>query len=243
MSNRLNQLKKSERDLRDIVSNLLNTEYTDGLFHLIKFNNFIHEDKEVKKIIKNFDDPNVDLSNYVLKGNNLMFTQYDKPIDDALHYKYILKYISQLIEKNVDLKVEFAFYKQHQKFNDAIQSALKDIITPLYSYIRRELIAKIEIEENKEKEDMKQKQSGDIYYGDVAKDGGVLNKAGRDIDNKKTMSVNQNEGDVIQGDNNKIKKKFYQKEGFWSGVISGIIVGLACWGIEELIKYLIGVIG
>lgn len=41
---------------------------------------------------------------------------------------------------------------------------------------------------------------------------------------------------------NKSRMKFYQKEGFWPGVLSGIIVGLAVWGIQELIKYLIGVL-
>lgn len=231
MSNRLNELRKTEREFREVSTNLFNTEYTDGLFTLIKFNEFIHKNNDVEEIIKEYDDPNVDLSDYIIKGDNLLFTQFDKPTEDALHYKYILKYLSSLIENAVDLRVEFNFYKLHKKYNDAIQSALKDIFTPLYSYVKRELIAKIEIEENIEKEETK--HVGDIYYGDVAKEGGVLNKAGRVIKN----------GDVIQGNNNTVKKRFYQKEGFWSGVISGIIVGLACWGIEELIKYLIGVLG
>lgn len=51
-----------------------------------------------------------------------------------------------------------------------------------------------------------------------------------------------NEKKVVNLENNQnktIHKKFYQKEGFWTGVISGIIVGLAVWGIQELIKFLI----
>lgn len=46
------------------------------------------------------------------------------------------------------------------------------------------------------------------------------------------------------GQNNTIIKKtrFYQKEGFWSGVISGVIAALISEGIiigiAELIKYL-----
>jgi hypothetical protein len=55
------------------------------------------------------------------------------------------------------------------------------------------------------------------------------------------------------GDNNKIKNsnigqnntsikkvKFYQKEGFWSGVLSGVIVALISEGIVFVITKLIG---
>lgn len=242
MSNRLNELRKTEREFREVSSNLFNTEHTDGLFNLIKFNDFIHGNKEIKKIIKKYDDPSVDLSNYIMKGGHLLYTQFDKPIEDDLHYKYILKYISNLIENSVDLRVEFSFYKQHKKYNDAIQSALKDIVSPLYSFIRRTLVEKIELEDEKEKTQMMNKSQGDTIYN-LATDGGTINNAKGNISSSNKSSINKNKGDVIQGDNNTVKKRFYQKEGFWSGVISGIIVGLACWGIEELIKYLIGVLG
>lgn len=238
MSKKLNDLKKTERDFRGLVSNLFNTEWTDGLFHLIKFNTFIHDNKEIKKIISKFDDPTIDISNFVMKGSTLLYTQFDKPLDDSLHYKYILKYINQLIENNTDLKQEFSYYKREKNYNNAIQTAFKDLISPLYTYIIKELISKIEQEEDKEKK-LEQKPV-DVYMGDVAKDGGVVNKAGHDIASSNNNSTNIAGENIIQENNNiKIKKKFYQKEGFWTGVISGIIVGLAVWGIQELIKFLI----
>ena len=51
-----------------------------------------------------------------------------------------------------------------------------------------------------------------------------------------------NEKKVVNIENSQNKttyKKFYRKDGFWTGVISGIIVGLAVWGIQELIKFLV----
>ena len=239
MRNKLNELKKVERELRGIVSTLFETETSDGNLYLIKFNEYINNNSVIKEIVRDYIDKDINLNDFIYK-TDFGYIQFDIPVDESLHYKYILKYISHLIENKIVLVREFSHYKNKKTYNDCIQLALKDLINPLYSYISRELMSKIEDLESKIREE-EIKSHGDFIIGDVAKNGGVFNKeTGDKISNHHNTSNNAN-GDLVQGDNNKkvVKQKFYQKEGFWTGVLSGIIVGLAVWGIQELIKFLI----
>ena len=227
MRTKLNELKKVEREFRNYSNELFKTEHSDGNVYLKKFNNYIHENSIIYEIIKEFDNANVDLNDFIYKDPWLRLII---PEDEKLHYKYILAYIKWLIDNEVNFIGEFQMYKGKRKFNESIQLALNDVVKPLYSFISREIINKITELESSISE--KEEQIHSVvniehqYNGDKI---GIQDN-----------SINKNGGDITQGDNNKTAKiKFYKKEGFWSGVISGIIVGLAVWGIEELIKFLI----
>lgn len=228
MRTELNELKKVEREFRNLSNELFSTEYNDGNVYLKKFNNYIRENLIIYEIIREFDNSNVDLNVFIFKDPHFRMII---PEDEKTHYKYIITYIKWLIDNNVKLTSEFIFYKGNKKFNQCIQLALKELVRPLYSYILRELINKIETLESTIKE--KEELAFSVYN--------IENQHNGDNIGIQDNSLNKVGGDIVQGDNNKksTKVKFYQKEGFWSGVLSGIIVGLVVWGIEELIKFLV----
>ena len=204
MREQLQKLKKTSNEFRDLMSYLYRTTVTDGKVHLIKFRNYIHTNEIIKEIIKPFIDDTVNLDEFVLRGSNRLYISFNKPVEDELLYKFIIKYVDELSNNDVSLDAEFTYYKRINKFNDAIQSAIKDAIDPLFRYISRELISKIEeIEQKLEAE----KKPGDVYLGDVAKDGGVFKKAGNDFTESNNNSTNNAGGDIIQGDKNKTIKK------------------------------------
>jgi len=242
MRKKLQELKKTSNELRDIVSRLYTMDFTDDKLYLTKFNNYIHENEIIKEIINPYDNAYVDVNEFRLKNENQSYLQFNIPIKDSLHYQYILKYLYYLINQSkTDLRYEFAWYKMNKNYNEAIRTGIKDVIDPLYSFICRELFSQMEEIEDVLKE-QQLKRSGDIFFGDVAKDGGVVKKSDRDFTDSSNHSINKSNGDIFQGNNNKktTKQKFYQKEGFWIGVLSGVISSMITsgiiWGITELVK-------
>ena len=236
MKEKLKNLKKANGELRDITSYLYRTTVSDDKTNLIKFRNFIHSNEIVKEIILPYIDDSVDISKFAYFGQ--FHIVFDKPVEDDLLYKYIIKFIDEAIDDKRTLHEIFVYYKRKRSLDDSIQEGLKDLVDPLFRFISRELISQIEEIENE-----LSNKAQEVILGDVAKDGGVIKKAGRDYSEaNNSPTTKTTSGDIFQGDKNSKKVHFYQKEGFVSGIISGIIVGLAVWGIEELIKFLIEVL-
>ncbi len=195
-----------------LAGDAMNIEYDTGNMPLKKYKNFIDTNEVIKDILSKVVIASKKAPElFVDKGHGFYTNESENEIEDlAIQYKEI----SMLVEQDKDLRAYSAKYfaLKHQKFNDMINELLSICLKPLIKYIQEALKNKLyELEEN-EKVQM-------VIHGDYVN--GVQQK-----NNKKAV--------------NKQKVKFeFNKENFFLGIISAVVVEVIAWGIIELVKLLI----
>jgi len=222
MSDKLNELKATERELRTLVTEALNTTHTDDAVYIQRVYDYITKNEFIKPLVDALPCDKTEKLLVCSYGGSVVISA---PRDKAIHLASIVSELKNLCERN-NLCTDFFCFAGLKKFTDSIQSGLRSLITPLQTYLSTKLRDQIEEIERCTKMEIPT-FGGDYVAGDKQQAG----------------------GDIISGDKNKKQTKtitktnvsFYKKEGFISGVISGIISSLIVLGIVELIKFLIGV--
>jgi len=223
MSEKLKELKATERELRELVKDVYQTKVSDGTVYLQRFCDFINSNENIKPLLADYDPTEKYDDVLIYYSDSGHITAIVPPKNKTTHISCILGTIS-FICKRENLHGLFAFYGGHKNYNNSIQNGLHDLLNPLYTLLSGRLRELIDSIDSKEKSPI-------LHIGDNV------------VGNKQQAG-----GDIISGDNNTKKIKtttktnvnFYKKEGFISGVISGVISTLVVMGIIELIKFLIG---
>jgi len=218
MNEKFKELKVTERELRRLVGNVFKTEVKDGTVYLQRLDNFIKSNNYIKSLLIDYD-PTINFEGVLVfyRENKQGIEAIVPPEDETVHISCILGMLNFLCE-NQNLHEHFFWYKNQQNRNECIQSGLKDLLNPLYTLLSTKLVEIIgEIERN-------EKMPIQHFDGDyVARD-------------KQHV-----EGDAFWGDNNKkTTMAFYKKDGYLSGVITGIISSLIAAAIIKLAQFLIG---
>lgn len=235
MKDKLKELKITDRELRRVIGALYNTQKKDNKTHLIILDNFFKQNDIIKECLQPFREMDVDLNDFVYQGSYSNEVVFKYPIDNKSRNALILKYIDYLLSDEMNktsLMSTFTYYNGNKTYDDAIQNALRDLVNPLYLYMNDYIKEKIEDLEDENKDN-----SGKTIHTGMYVENQVSGNQIKD---------NEVKGDIIQGDKNEkiVKQKFYQKEGFWGGVLSGVIATLIStgiiWGITELIKLIVG---
>ena len=196
-----------------LAGDAMSIRYDTGNMPLKKYKNFIDTNEIIKDILSDVVlASKIAPELFVSNGYGFYTNEFENEIDD-LAIKY--KEISTLVDNDVNLKKYASRYfsLKYKRFDDMITDLLSLCLKPVIKYIQEELMAKLYETEENEKSQM-------IVHGDYVN--GVLQK-----DNKKSVHK-QN-----------IKFEF-NKENFFLGIISAVIVEVVAWGIIELIKFLIG---
>ena len=195
-----------------LAGDAMNIEYDTGNMPLKKYKNFIDTNEVIKDILTDVVTASKTSPElFVYKDHGWFTNESENEIEDlAIQYKEIEK----LVAEDSDLKLYACklFSMKYKKFNDMINELLSICLKPLVKYIQETLKNKLyELEEN-EKVQM-------VVHGDYVN--GVQQK-----NNKKAV--------------NKQKVKFeFNKENFFLGIISAVVVEVVAWGIIELVKLLI----
>lgn len=195
-----------------LAGDAMNIEYDTGNMPLKKYKNFIDTNEIIKDILADIVTASKTSPElFASTGHGFYTNESENEIEDlAIQYKEI----TTLVENDVNIR-DYAlryFALKYTKFNDMINELLSICLKPLVKYIQEALKTKLyEIEED-EKVQM-------VVHGDYVN--GVQQK-----NNKKAV--------------NKQKVKFeFNKENFFLGIISAVVVEVVAWGIIELVKLLI----
>lgn len=195
-----------------LASDAMNIKYDTGNIPLKRYKNLIDSDKVIKDILSDIVIASMTAPELFAYGDHGLYTNESENEIEDLAIKY--KEITTLVNDDINLR-DYAFkyfFLKHKKYNDMINELLCICLMPLIKHIQEALNKKLYELEDNERTQM-------IVQGDIVN--GVLQK-----NNKKAV--------------NKQKVKFeFNKENFFLGIISAVVVEIVAWGIIELIKCLI----
>lgn len=206
------ELKGVIEEHNRLAGDAMNIEFDTGNIPLKKYKNFIDTNEVIKEILKDIIIASHSAPElFSSNGYETSINVSENEIEDlAIQYKEI----SSLVENDVcirDYALKF-FVMKHKHYNDMIYELLSICLKPIIRYIQEKL--KIMLYEREEDEKAQMVINGDVING--------IQQKG----NKKAV--------------NKQKSKFeFNKENFFLGIVSAVIVEVIAWGVIELIKSII----
>ena len=217
------EIKKIIMQHNSVASAVMNTKYDTRENTVLSYKNFIDSNCVIAEILSPIRQASVNAPDLFQNENHgiSIHSDSDEIKDKAILYKHL----TFMVENDKDLKYyAHSIYWTERKFDVAIQKLLQASVRPLIEYIRLKLEEMYAEAEDQEKiEQTTSIHNGDNIYG------GNIQKVGNG-----KASINN-----VGNDNSK-KKFIFQKESFFLGVLSAVVSGLIVFGIEELIRYIIG---
>lgn len=195
-----------------LAGDAMNIEYDTGNMPLKKYKNFIDTNEVIKEILADVVIASKTAPElFVSTVRGIYTNESENETEDlAIQYKEITTLVNN--DENIRDYASRYFSLKYKKFNDMINELLSICLKPLVKYIQEALKTKLYEIEEVEKVQM-------VVHGDYVN--GVQQK-----NNKKAV--------------NKQKVKFeFNKENFFLGIISAVVVEVVAWGIIELVKLLI----
>lgn len=127
-------------EFRRIASNLLKIRNTDGNIPVIRFKDYIDNNKIIHKIIADkIDNTQYDFHEYVTKGFS-GWNKIDAPVEENKHIKAMYDYLSYIVDNKISLdRIAFTFQCSSNKINDILQNFVELAFKPLIDFISDEL--------------------------------------------------------------------------------------------------------
>ena len=130
------EYRKTSLTFRRIASNMLNSTYDEGNLQLIRFRNYIQDNKIINAIIENKIDGVEAQGNFISDEDDGYWYTLNIPIDEAEHIKSMYYYLIEMTEEEKDLRgVAVRFHHSDEKWNDIIRSYLEKVFKPLVDFI------------------------------------------------------------------------------------------------------------
>lgn len=216
------EIKKIIMKHNQYASAVMNTTYQTRENTLNNYKNYIENEATIKELMSDVFEASHDAPDLFRETDDSLeiMSDSDEIKDKAILYKHLCFMVN---DKRELCNYALSIYWRERKCNSAIRKLLEISMKPLIEYIQLKLNDMLLEAEDEEKQSISTIHNGDNFYGD---------------NNQKVENGIAQMRDV---GNDKSHKKFYfQKESFWMGVLSAVIAGLVVFGIEELVRYLIG---
>lgn len=166
--------RRTSLEFRRLSSNMLNTNYTEGNLHLIRFRQYIDENPLISEIISNkIRDIQYDYKKSFI-NNDDYWCSLNIPVNNSEHIKAMYDYLLDITLEEIDLcGIARRFIHSSDSWNDIIKGYLEKVFKPLVDFIVDSLSMEMMILEPEKKET--------YIHQSIANNYGTANIAQRDI--------------------------------------------------------------